>query len=511
MLPVVLWPALCAAAPTFEITGFDVEGNTLLAPAEVQRALAPYRGPGRTFADVQHALAALQEAYARRGYKLVRVALPEQELDHGVVRLKVVETRIGRVTVEGNRFFDEANIRHSLPGLREGEGVDLARLSTDLARANENPAKKTTVEMQGAGEGQVDAHVVVADEKPWRVGFSADNTGTRETGRTMLGFAYQNVNVAGLDHAASLQYITTAEEPRRVSVYAAGYRVPLYTLGDSVDVYGSYSDVDSGTVLAGILDLQLSGKGTVLGARYNHGIARIGALDSAVSLGIEHRAYRNDIALAGIPLGNDITLHPLTLAWSGAWKAAESDTAFSVSAVRNLPGGEHGTAEDFARVRADARSGYSLLRYSATHLHALPADWQFRASVSGQVTRASLVPGEQFGAGGVASVRGFENREATGDEGYSGSFELYTPDLCARRWSATACRVLAFYDGARVSRNHALPGEADHASIGSMGLGWRGSIGRHATLQLDYGHVVEGDSVERRGANRVNFRLALSY
>ena len=66
-------------------------------------------------------MAALQAAYAKRGFNLVRVVLPEQELDHGVVRLTVIETRIGRVIVEGNRFFDDANIRRSIPGLLGSE------------------------------------------------------------------------------------------------------------------------------------------------------------------------------------------------------------------------------------------------------------------------------------------------------------------------------------------------------------------------------------------------------
>ncbi len=79
---------------------------------------------------------ALQAAYAKRGYALVRVALPEQELDAGVVRFQVVETRIGRVVVEGNTFHDEANIRRSLPALVEGTIPNISRISASLAQAN---------------------------------------------------------------------------------------------------------------------------------------------------------------------------------------------------------------------------------------------------------------------------------------------------------------------------------------------------------------------------------------
>jgi len=232
----------------FEVARFVVQGNTLLPSGEVESILAAFRGPGREFADVQRAVEALQQAYAKRGYTMVRVALPEQELDRGVVRLRVVEARIGRVTVEGNRFFDEANIRASLPGLREGEMPNVARLSANLAQANENPAKKTTMRMQGGGaEGEVDARLIVADEKPWAIGLNVDNTGSPATGRTMVGVVYQNSNLFNRDHVLGLQYTTTAEKPDQVSVYGAGYHVPIYSLGDSFDVYASYSDVNSGS------------------------------------------------------------------------------------------------------------------------------------------------------------------------------------------------------------------------------------------------------------------------
>jgi hemolysin activation/secretion protein len=69
---------------------------------------------------VQRALEALEAAYRERGFNVVTVELPEQELNGGVVQLRVVETKIGRVSVKNNQYFDEANIRRSLPALQEG-------------------------------------------------------------------------------------------------------------------------------------------------------------------------------------------------------------------------------------------------------------------------------------------------------------------------------------------------------------------------------------------------------
>jgi hemolysin activation/secretion protein len=105
-----------AAAPLkFSISRYIVEGNTLLKQEQIDRVLAPYSGSGKDFGDVQRALEALQLAYQKEGYGSVEIRLPEQELEKGEVKLRVVEPKVGRITVEGNEHFSEANIRHGVP------------------------------------------------------------------------------------------------------------------------------------------------------------------------------------------------------------------------------------------------------------------------------------------------------------------------------------------------------------------------------------------------------------
>ncbi len=51
----------------FEISRFDVSGNTLLPAADVTAAVAPFAGKNRDFGDVQRALEALEAVYHARG------------------------------------------------------------------------------------------------------------------------------------------------------------------------------------------------------------------------------------------------------------------------------------------------------------------------------------------------------------------------------------------------------------------------------------------------------------
>lgn len=497
----------------FDIARFEVHGNTLLPAPTIDRILSPFAGTQRNFGHVQMALEALEAEYHKLGFNVVQVALPEQELNQGVVRLQVIETKIGKLRVEGNQAFGRDNIRNSLPGLVEGRTPNIARVSSSLKLANENPSKKTTLQLQGGDkDDEVDAIVKVADEKTWRVAANVDNSGNKNTGESQLTMQFQHANIADRDHVLSLQYTTTVEKPSQVSVYGVGYHVPLYALGDSIDLFASYSDVDSGSVLAGIFNLQVSGRGTVLGGRYNQHLRRVGDYESRLTWGLDYKEFQNNVDLQGLQLGNDITVHPFSVAYSGVLSNADGELSFGVTAMRNIPGGDKGSSADFIRVRAGAPAGYTLLRYNAGYMKVLPADWQLRLNLSGQFTSDALIPGEQFGAGGASTVRGFGERDISNDVGHLINAELYTPNFCsAIQTVAAQCRAVAFYDAARVRRNDPLPGEVAQASIGSAGLGVRVSVDKYLTLQMDYGYVIDSGLTRDKGDSRVHFKLGLTY
>ncbi|MET3131649.1 hemolysin activation/secretion protein [Oxalobacteraceae bacterium GrIS 1.11] len=495
----------------FDISRFEVSGNTLLAPALVDSVLAPFVGKNRDFGDIQRALEALEAAFHARGYSVVQVELPEQQLNRGVVLLRVAQSKVGQVTVTGNDHFDAANIRRSLPGLVEGATPNIAAVSRSLKLANENPAKKVNLKLHsGATDGEIDAALEVTDERVWKASLNLDNTGSAESGRTHAGVVLQNANLWGRDHVFSLQYTTTVEEPNRVSVYGLGYHWPLYDLGDSLDAFASYSNVDSGQVAAGIFSLAVSGRGAVAGLRYNHHYVRVGNFEPTLVFGIDHKAYKNSVEFQGQPLGNDVTVHPLGVTFLGNWNMDAGDANLSLTLLHNLAGGSNGGADDFQRARAGARADYNMLRLAGGLNRTFAGDWQGRAIVNAQYSPDALVPGEQFGAGGAGSVRGFAEREVADDSGLSGNLEWYTPSLCAAH-AGWQCRLLLFYDSAYVLRNDALPGESRHTAIASAGLGLRWLIGADMNLQIDYGHVLNAGSTGHHDQNRLHVRLALSY
>jgi len=482
---------------SFDIEKYQIEGSSLINQSRLEKILAPYTGKEKDFKTILNAREALEKAYYDRGYVTVEVLLPEQVVEKGVVHLQVKETVIGDIKIEGNRFFNETNILQSLPALQKNKAINTKALSQNIKIANESPARKMDVQLQkvtDAGQGNILATVGVRDEKPWKVGVTLDNTGEDNTGKYRLGALLQHANLFNRDHILSLQYITSPTKIDKVGIYGVGYSFPVYPLAASVDFIGAYSDVSSGTLKLGAASMDVKGKGTTLGLHYNQTLPGLGLYEHKLILGLDYRAYTNDVEWHGTQLGNDVTVHPVSLTYAGNLTLNKLAAGFFLGVAYNLPGGWAGRdeKEDFEKVRTGARQDYTIFRLTGNLLYPFYGDWQARAVFNSQYANTPLVPGEQFGLGGADSVRGFYPQEVSSDNGYSGSVEIITPDLAKLAgFNKVQGRVLAFYDHGYVSRIDSLPGEIDHETLSSAGLGLRVTDGKYVTASVDYGWIID--------------------
>lgn len=498
-------------APKFDIQRFEVSGDTVLGAEAAQAVVAPFTGKQKDFADIQRALEALESAYRERGYGVIQVLLPEQDITRGVVRFNITEPKIGKVIVEGNQNFSTENVRRSLPAVKEGATPNSSEIARNLQISAEHPVKQTSVLLRsGAAENLVDVNVRVADDRPWRLVATLDNTGTSDTGLLRLGVGYQHTNLFDRDHQLSLQYITSPSNLDQVSIYGFGYRIPYYRLNSSLDMYAGYSDVDSGTV-GGLFDVK--GKGTIFGGRWNYYLPKWRDIEHKVYLGLDYRAFQNNVTLGGIGFVPDITVHPISLGYSGLVRMTASELNFNVSVSNNIPGGNDGTQDDFTRTRFGATDNYLIYRGGVSFSHAFRNEWQSRVAVHAQYTRDSLIPGEQFGIGGPETVRGYLSREAANDKGYAAQLELYTPNFAGAvgmsdKWRS---RVVGFYDFGGLRRTNPLPGEEASQYLASTGLGLRLSYGKSFSLRFDVAQILQAHSTRQTNEQRVSAGIAIIY
>lgn len=508
-----------AEQPGFEIKGFVLEKATLIDGAELQAVVAPYVGKDKGMADIQAAMVAVEHAYSQRGYGAVKTVLPEQELEDGVVRIQVIAAKIGQVEVVGNQHFSAENVRRSLPGLREGAHPDLVAIDNSLRVANESASKKTNLILRrGSNDGEVDASVRVADENPLRFALMADNSGTPDanddftTGRFRVGFVALHANLFDLDHAFSFQYLTSPDHVKDVTVIGAGYRIPLYSLGDALEFGFAYSNVNSGQLTTVAGPIGISGSGQFYLVKYDQMLPRWGDWLGKLTYGFDYKVFRNDVTAegSGESLIPDATVHPVSISYSGQLAQEGRVISAALTYAHNIPGGRDGTTADFTAPggRVGATANYQLWRYSAAFMQSLPANWVLNASLNGQYTSDALIAGEQFGVGGLDSVRGFYTRQLANDKGVRGTVEIWLPELFDQGFRM---RPQFFLDAATLGRNEPQPGEIERVSVSSYGLGVRGGYSKQLTYRLDLGVVIDGGGVRNSGDTLLQGSMVLLY
>lgn len=490
----------------FTIKRYNVQGNTLLPATEVERIVNPYIGDNKDFGDIQRTLEALENAYHAKGYSTVQIYLPEQELDKGVVTLKVTESAIGKVTVAGNQYFDNQNIRNSLPALKEGTIPNTRALSESVQLANENPGKQVEVILGvSEEENKIDARVNVIDENPLKVFATLDNSGTDATGIHKLGIAMQHSNLFNRDHTLSLAYTTSPDKPDAVDVniYSIGYRIPLYDIGDSMDfIYGSSTiGVPSSTAALGSA-LGIVGEGDIFGLRWNHYFMREGEYSHKLILGLDQRAMRSTCTtasgarLTGVAGCEDYTTRPISATYTGQWSHPGEIAEFSISLARNLTGGSGGSGASYTLAASNrtAKTEFTVLRLSGSYVKALPQDWQVRLALSGQYADTALTPAEQISLAGATTVRGFTERAASADNGLITNVELYSPELAPYLGlSSSNLRALVFYDWSG-GNNHLDAGSDTlwrNPVMSSAGIGLRFNMKKDVALRIDYARMLD--------------------
>ena len=536
MLAASAAPSL-AADERFDITRFQVDGNTLLPTADIARVLAPLAGSNRAFADIQLAIEALQDAYVKAGYSTVQVSVPEQELTGGTVRLQVTEAVISSITIRGNNHFDEANIRASLSRLEIGHAPRLGAISESIQLANESPAKQIGVSLsEGDKPGNIDATVTVNDNNPLRLITTLDNTGSSASGRWRTGVALQHANLFNRDQVGTFAYTTSPDSPSGVSlrVYSMGYRIPLYAYGDSLDfIYGksSVNSPSTSPVLGGILGF--TGKGDIYGLRWNHFLGRTGESTAKLVMGLDHKLVDSRCEIGGVPISIapptppiascvPYTTTPISITYSSQRESSDQVSGYSAGLSRNLPSGQRYTNVDGRSDRysyltpgnRSSRDDFMILRGSASVFKAFASGWQGRLAGSAQYTNTPLVSGEQFGLAGSTLVRGFQERAVAADNGVVVNAEIYTPELAANIGVHGQLRALFFIDTGYGTNNRvgtsAVPASV---TVASAGAGLRYIASRDFSVNLDLANVQNPgtSTTETRGSWKAHLSASLAF
>jgi hemolysin activation/secretion protein len=487
----------------FVVKRYEIIGPNPLSQKSTDSILKSYIGEKISLEDLREAAFTLEVKIADAGYPFYRVIIPGQSLIDGVVELTVVAFPVTHIRISGNQFHSEENILRSIPTVKKGESPSIKPIRRELAITKLNPSKEAQVLFVVNDDGGLDANVSVKDQKTQNVMTWINDTGSDETGKNRVGAAYQNTNLFDRDHVFAASYTTSLQEAEDVKVYSASYDIPVNRYGVMVNAYAVHSDVDTGAV-ATFFDV--AGKGDFIGASVSYALPNKGAYKHFVGVGIDDKKFDNEINFNGQPIGIDIRARPISLRHIGEIEKNGKLTSTYIGAYSNLTSGSLNDDISYALTRPGAKPEWSLIKFGVKSTRQIGA-WSISGRFDGQHSSDTLVPGEQFGVGGSASVRGIEERQLSADKGYIASVEGTSPGLFS-----SELKIALFSDYGQLKNNTALPGEIASESVWSAGVGARWRWGNSIGLSADYGYVIDGttpgtNSDISDGDGRIHFQI----
>lgn len=454
--------------PGIYIKQYRIVGSKILPRAEVDEAVYPYLGPDRTVEDVEKAREALEKAYKDKGYQTVSVLIPPQRGDRGIVFLQVTEAPIGRLRVQGSRYFNIEAIKRKAGSLAEGTVPDFRQVEQDMIELNRSADMQVTPSVRpGAVPGTYDVDLIVKDKLPLHGSVELNNRYSANTTPLRMNIDMRYSNLWNWGHTIGFGFQIAPQRPADALVFSGYYIAPVPGVSWlSVMLQGIRQNSDVSTLGGSAV----AGNGEIYGGRLLFELpSRKGFFQSA-SFGLDYKHFTQDISLGDELVGSPVTYWPFVASYNATWIGQGRETELSAAVTFHFRG--MGSAEiEFDNRRYNADGNFLYFRGSLGHTQDLPWGFEAFAELQGQASATPLVDSEQFALGGLSTVRGYLESTVLGDSAIAGTMELRSPSLLEWAGDGHEWRLFTFLDSGAVFINDPLPEQISQYNLWSYGFG----------------------------------------
>ncbi|MGH8280284.1 MAG: ShlB/FhaC/HecB family hemolysin secretion/activation protein [Gammaproteobacteria bacterium] len=387
---------------------------------------------GLTIGQLQDVANVVADYYHRHGYFLARAVIPAQEVNDGIVHIRVLEGRLIKVVPKGNKLYSDATLERPFQPLLDSL-VTVKQSERALLTLAQYPGLSAFgVFTPGAYVGTTDLDLNVEQERRYDANVRVDNEGTEFTGRNRLIGTVDWNNLTG---DADMLRVTALKTfvPENTLFGDVRYQRPFLSLDNTlvVDLSRNSFDVSGSGVAPGTI----GGISKIATLSLQHAFER--SRDRNLTGTLDFSRKRADTEFVGTVIGRD------DLAVLGAQLDYDSiDPALGIISTASLRL-EHGLAGMFG-VPSDSQldnkqvlpppsrfggNGQPALpdftRVTANYqlFKSLPRNQSLLLRLSGQYTPSMLTSLEQFVIGGVDSVRAVPTSQFLTDKGLFGSLE----------------------------------------------------------------------------------------
>lgn len=479
--------------PSFEVRQIEFTPSEILSAADLEAIAALYRGKQLTLADLQGLAGKVNELYKARGMVTALAIIPPQDVSSGVVHVRLVEGRVGQVSISGNTSTLETYIASRI-GLKPGDLVDLNRLERNLVWFNQTNDVRLEVELKpGQHFGSTDVAVSAHEPARQEVLLTLDNLGSQLTGDWRAGASYRNRSLLGYRDDLLLS-VTSAQGQTSQS---ASYGIPVNIWGGRANL--AYYDDRTAIKNGPLTSLNITGRSyaTVLSLRQPVYVSN--TTQTTLIGGSKRRESSNsseNVFLSG---------------------TRTSDANFGVELQRSDASSLWGAGLTRFWGQSSLSGGstpFNLYRGSFHYNRDLNGSLSMLCNLSLQLSKdKNLVSGEQFIVGGEGSVRGYAAGTYSGDQGYTLNLELHHPlgnaSLPASELVATGFLFVDYGQTEPFRPPNSLLSGREH--ITGIGGGVNATVAKRTNLRLTLGHALDDVPLSPVGRYQLTLQVSSSF
>lgn len=426
--------------PHFLLEKVVFEGNTKVSDAELQHMALEVLGEDVFFDELLELCSKVTNLYHTKGYLTSYATVPPQRIVDGVATIKIVESKVGELNVEGEKWTREWYLKHIImgkAGLREGDVFNAKNLQRAMKEINREAyvQVQTEVEREESGEENTEITLNVRDRFPVQLGFGYDDYGRKLTGEQRVSFLVGMHNLTGLGDKLYGGTILSSGS----TGWMAGYSLPVTSYGTRL----SFDFSDSHVHLHGpYRNLGVKGNAQSYFAKITHPLIQTAKSDLYFYTGYDY--VRANTSVNTVNPARYLSDYRLNVWRSGLYGMTDDSYGRWIGSlgIDFGMGGEDklhsGNDKSFFKMTAGITRAQRLFSRSMGIVR-----------LSGQYSPNKLFAAEQMQLGGPYTLRGFQPAEIIGDYGFAGTLEYRTPIPLLNKiwpWLDDRLRLAVFYD-----------------------------------------------------------------
>jgi hemolysin activation/secretion protein len=397
-----------------EVKGYKFTGLTFISNEEAQAAVSEFINKKLTLAQMNEAAFAIDDLYKSKG-RISQSLIPPQQIKDGIVEIKVLEGRVGKIVIEpafeedppriSSKVVDNFISYHNA----KGQLVDLDGLERSLTLLNELPG----LHVEGALEpGQDDgtSNIMLTVDEPSRVSgrFDLSNYGSASTGVAQAVASINLNDLARIGDGGTIDLIGSegsifGQVRYYIPANADGLRVGIGASMLSYNTLARFSPTDS------------YGTANAFGFYSNYALERTSKSNKTINFSLENRTYYNstdgsEVSHYGINSG--------TLGIQGNRFLGNASWLWSANAVVGSVNIMNPSQAQSDQLGANISGPYGKLALYSVLTQPLPIkNTNLLLSVNGQVATTNLNTSEQLFLGGPYGVRAYPVSQGGGSQG----------------------------------------------------------------------------------------------